>query len=234
MKPTLNKMPRAERTLEYYFAEIMESVIDIYLLCVPEHDRASFMTLIYEPLKEIELSGDAVLRYFYEAGVTQLGKGDLTLLACIYCLQSGWARVDGQIELAWSYLMEAQLYIAMSTAADISEPQLAKILDLARTEAKSKAAKESVAVSVNPWRETKQEAIRLIEEKARNGQRWASEEKAALEILDDVKKFLKTRQSKKQKNFWTNAPEKTVATWLRRMSNAGSLFGDHNDNNPTK
>lgn len=226
MKPTLNKTPRSERTLEYYFAEIMESVINVFLLNIPDQDRASFMRLIYEPLKECELSGDDVLRYFYEAGETQLGKGDMALLACIYCVQSGWARAGGQNERAWSYLMEAQLYVAMSSVADFSEPQLAKILDLARAEAKSKAAKESVAVSVKPWRETRQEAIRLIEERARNGQRWASAEQAALEILGDLREFLKTRQSKKQKDFWTNTPEKTVALWLRRMSNAGSLFGN--------
>lgn len=231
MKPTLNKTPRSERTLEYYFAEIMESVI---LLNKPDHDRASFMRLIYEPLQECELSGDDVLRYFYEAGGTQLGKCDMALLACIYCVQSGWARLSGQNELAWSYLMEAQLYVAMSTVADFSEPQLAKILDLARTEAKRKAAKESVAVSVKPWQETKQEAIRLIEESAQNGQRWASAELAAWEILGHLRAFLKMRSSKKQKAFWTKTPEKTVANWLRGMSNAGSLFGDHNYDNSAK
>lgn len=226
MKPTLNKTLRSERTLEYYFNEIIELVIDLFLLCEPDHNRTSFMRDIYAPLKEARLCGNDVLFHFYEGGGTQLGKGDMTLLACIYCLQSATARLEGRNELAWSYLMEAQQYVSLATAADVSEMQLAKILDLARTQARRKAAQENVAFSVEPWRQTKEEAIRLIEEKARNGQRWESAEQAAIEILEDLKEFLKTRPSKKPKNFWSAAPEKTVAQWLCSMPKAKMLFGN--------
>lgn len=228
MKPEPDKTPRSNRTLEYYFAEIMETVVNLYLQCMPEHDRDYFMELIYEPLKAANVSGDTVLRNFSKAGGTKLGKGDATLLGCVYCIQSGWARLDGQLELAWSYLMEAQQYVATAIAEDVSEPHLAKVLDLARTEAKSNAAKESVAVSVQPWRETKLEAMRLIQEEAQSGRRWISAEQAAVEILDDLTEFLKTRQSKKPKEFWAQTPAKTVAGWLREMPNAGILFDDHN------
>lgn len=227
MMPKSEKTSRSDRTLEYYFAAIMESVVTTYLLCAPEHDRDSFMQLIYEPLKVANVSGDVVLSNFSKAGGTRLGKGDATLLACIYCIQSGWARVDGQYDAAWSHLMEAQRYIAVAVAEDVSEPQLAKVLDRARTEAKSKAAKESVAVSVRPWREAKLEAFRLIEEMAQSGRQWIDAEQAAIEILEPLKEFLKTRESRTPKRFWTKTPEKTIAGWLNEMPNANILFGDH-------
>jgi hypothetical protein len=228
MKPEPDKTPRSNRTLEYYFAAIMEMIVKLYLQCIPEHDRNYFMESIYEPLKAANVSGDTVLSNFFKAGGTNLGKGDATLLGCVYCIQSGWARIDGQMELAWSYLMEAQQYVAVAIAEDVSEPHLAKVLDLARTEAKRNAAQESVAVSVQPWRETKLEAMRLIQEEAQGGKRWISAEQAAVEILDDLKNFLKTRQSKKPKDFWAKMPEKTVAGWLREMPNASTLFRDDN------
>jgi hypothetical protein len=224
MKPTLPKTPRSERTLDYYFCQIMDAVVTTYLLCAPEFDEDTFKSRVFEPLYQINVSGDSILCYFSEAGGTKLLKGEATLLACIYCIQSKWAQKDKSDELAWSFIMEAQKYISMAISEDVSEPQLAKILDLARTEAKSTAAKKSVSVSVQPWRAVKSEAIRLIDEKAQSGQRWNHEEQAALEILDDLREFLKKYPAKSSKNFWSNTPEKTVAGWLRAMPNAKLLF----------
>lgn len=221
----LTKKPRAERTLEYYFGEIMEAAISMFLVCVPEYDRDRFIKEFYEPLKNIRVSGDSIMHYFSQEGGSKLGKGDAALTACIYCIESGWARVEGLTELAWVKLMDAQRFIAFAVAEDVSEPQLAKILDLARTEAKKNAAKESVAVSVQPWREANQEALRLIREKARDGRRWEHAEQAALEILDSVSEFLKSRESKSPKRFWTDAPEKTIARWLLEMPEAAVIFG---------
>ncbi len=230
MKPTLNGTPRAERTLDYYFDQIMNSVVEMYLLCVPEHDIDTFKEVIYEPLKALEVSGDLVMRYFAEAGGTSLGKGDATLLTCIYCIQSKWANVDGHVDLAWSYIMRAQRYITMAIAEDVSEPQLAKVLDIARTEAKTNAARESVTVSVQPWWETKQEAFRLIREEAGKGRRWPNAGIAALEILASLKEFLKTREAKKRKAFTSQTPESTVEEWLLEMPEADILFGVHTEN----
>ena len=228
MRSAISKIPRSERTLDYYFCLIMDDIVEMYLMCVPELNRDSFKRLVYQPLSEINISGDDVILYFREAGERKLLKGDATLLACIYCIQSRWTASAGHEILAWSYMMEAQKYIAMAITEDASEPQLAKVLDFARTEAKSKAAMASVAVSVQPWRETKLEALRLIEEKALNGQRWDNAEQAAVEILDDLREFLKAHSVKKPKDFWSSTPEKTVAHWLRQMSNAGNLFRNNN------
>jgi hypothetical protein len=231
MKPMLDKTPRSERTLEYYFDDIMNTVVKVFLLCVPKHDQESFISEVYEPLKALRVSGDEVVRNFNQAGGTQLGKADMSLLACIYAIESRWAGREGKDEQAWALLMEAQHYISMSVAADVSEPQLAWVLDMARTEAKHKAAQDSAAVATQAWRETRQEAFRLIEERVQDGRSWDSAEQAATEILDELKTFLQTRPSRKRRNFLTTTPEKTVADWLRQMPNAGSLFNDQTMSN---
>ena len=222
--PKMNTRPRAERTIEYYCAEITAKALAILTLCIPEEDRDKFMRDIYEPLKYIRVSGDVLTHHFYREPGSKLSKCEAALTACIYCIESDWARVEGQVELAWVKLMDAQHFFALVLAEDVSEPQLAKILDFARTQAKSNAAQESVAVSVQPWRETKEEAVRLIREKAQCGQRWEDVEQAALEIVNAVSEFLKSRQSKSTKRFWTLTPEKTIAGWLLEMPDAEVLF----------
>jgi hypothetical protein len=226
MKPSLPKTPRSERTLDYYFSQIMDAVVKTYLLCEPGLDEDTFKSRIFDPLQKINVSGDSILRHYSEAGGTKLLKGEATLLACIYCIQSKWAQTDGCDELAWSYIMDAQKHISIAITEDVSEPQLARILDFVRTEAKSTAAKKSVAVSVQPWRAVRSEAFRLIDEKAQRGQRWEDVDKAALEILDELRDFLKKHPGKKSKNFWSNTPEKTVSGWLREMPDAKFLFGN--------
>ena len=226
MESKLDQTPRIERTLEYYFAEIMETAISVFLTCIPELGRDRFIKDVYIPIHESRVAGADVLSIFHQSGRSVLGKGDLTLLACVFCSESKLAKDEGNDELSWRYLLEAQRYVVMAAAEDQAETQLAKLLDFVRTQVKAKAARENVARSVSVWWETQQEAVRLVQCGLRGSKKWASIEEAARDILPELRQFLESRPSKKRRNFTAATPERTIASWLRSDPEVRILFGE--------
>lgn len=204
---------RAARTLEYLFADIMEKLIEIFLECAPDQDKAAFMENIYEKMRLGRARGDQIERDCKARNDGKLSRVDLMLISCTYCIQSGQARHDKAADLAWAYLMDAQFYLGMARAADVSEPQVANFLQVVSSEALTAEARKNVTISVDPWHKAKAEAIRLVRQQGAAGKRWDTFDAAAEEIAVHIRAYV-TKLRATKKFMGDEQSVSTISRWL--------------------
>lgn len=214
-------VPREERTPQYLCASVLEELIEVFLFCSPESDRDLFMQNIYHPTRRENAGGDAMVKFWKDKNEGKLHLSHLIQISCAYCVQAANA-MDKQ-DLAKSYLMDAHLYLGMARAGMTSNPQVADLRDFVAKEALAANARHSVSVSVDPWRKTKEEAMRLIRESAKAGCQWTTPSEAAKTVAEDVEKFLSTLEPRKRFQGRQQRDVK-IGQWLREMPEAFELF----------
>lgn len=217
-----SKIPRGERTTEYLCNLVIKELVQIFLSSSPELSKEMFMQNIYYPARSENAGGDTMLKFFKDQNEGKLNVAYLIQISCAYCVQAQAANAINKQHLAKSYLMDANLYLGMASASMTSNPQVAQLREFVGKDARSTNARHSVSVSVDPWHKTKDEAMRLIRESAKAGDRWATPSEAATTIAEDVEKFLSTLTPRKR--FQETQRDITIAKWLSAMPESFELF----------
>jgi hypothetical protein len=200
----------------------LEELLQIFLASSPELDREVFMQKIYYPLRTTQAGGDAIVSLVKRKLEGKFGLSHLIQISCAFCIQAQAADTRREGPLARSYLMDAYLYLGMAKTGATSSAQVERLRDEVARDTLSTHARQSAATNTDPWGKAKDEAMKLIRERASVGESWATPSEAARAIALEVDNFLtqhssKRFQSSKQRNI-------TIAKWLRKMPEAAELF----------
>lgn len=213
---------REQWTPKYLSGLALEELLQILQACAPGVDREVFKQKIYLPMCRAGVDGDVTAHTLRSENEGKLNLAHLLQISCAYCIQALAADAEDKQQLARSYLMDAFLYLGMAKTGMSSEPQVKLLQDAVAKDALTTNARRSVSASIAPMHRAEAEARRLILERARAGDRWATPSEAAKAIADEVEQFL-TRETPRR--FLTRkGRNETIARWLRKMPEAPELF----------
>lgn len=209
-------LPRVQRTPQYYYTNILGDLFQILAACAPEADRDILRWLVYQRGPLTALSGDEMGQYWRNENNGKLDLPHLAMIASAYCADAH--NVMDRAEIAWLYLMEAQRHLGMCRAATAWRGQSDLVLEFVAREARAENARKSGVAKAKISQPAKDEAYRLIRERARDGTRWASSSEAARAIGPEIQAFLDTLQPRRR------FTDSRISLWLRAMPEAEELF----------
>lgn len=213
-------LPRDQRTPQYHHTNILGDLLQILAACAPEADRNVLRWLVYQRGPLSNLSGDEMGQHWRAENNGKLDLPHLALITSAYC--SDAQKVMDQGEITWFYLMEAQRHLGMCRAAKAWRGQSDQVLEMVAREARAANARKSGTANANIWHSVRDEAYRLIRDRARGGAHWESRAEAARAIGPEVQAFLATLRGKQ---FSTESQRDVkISSWLRHMPEAAELF----------
>lgn len=214
-------LPREQRTARYHHDNILNELLQTLAACAPDADHDLLRWLVYQRGPLSGLSGDAMGQHWRAENDGKLGLPHLVLIASAYCADA--FNVIEQKDTAWPYLMEGQRHLGMCRAAKAWRGQSDQARAMVAREARAAHAGNSGAANARIWHGVRDEAFRLVRERARDGARWDSRAEAARDIGPQVQAFLAKQHPGKR--FASEAQQEIqIASWLGEMPEATSLF----------
>lgn len=176
--------PREQRSFEYHWSNVMERMCVAYLHVLPDRNRPDFTKWMLDMIKA-QRDPDQVARdHGGRSGLTEL----LTM-AATYCASAAIARakLDANSDaLSWTYLVDAQFYVGAALLACAQEKGWPEIEEATRRAATASVRRKGGEARNRCWKIIEDEAVRLVRERGKRGQRWRNRREMARSIADDL------------------------------------------------
>lgn len=199
----------------------LTALAGFYSLSTPEKKPDDFTQEFLIPMASAsDTTGAAYLAKFREVQqadeTANLQYGPM-LISCAYCIEAlHYSNLD-QRELAWSRMAESRYWCGVTLASQGLETARDKTVIATR---KATGKKAAAARSEINYKQTKDEAFRLVRERKPALKGWQSRRQAMLLIKDDVIEFAE----RYGKALSASQAEKTIYEWLAQMPDATTIF----------
>ncbi|MDY0748642.1 hypothetical protein SNE35_29360 [Paucibacter sp. R3-3] len=167
------------------------------------------------PSNSVEIDADSEHRRIATEKEGRLNLADSIYLSYCFCVHASQSERFGQKKAARSFLIDAFFHLGEAQSNALNEPKIENLLEAIKGKARSNNASSSVNVSAAGWKKVREEALRLVRERAESGARWSDPTAAARAIADGVEKFMETLPGKRFQS--EKSRETAIAGWIREM-----------------